>query len=268
MADLSKIINDPSVALLGVPRAPISSDPFTAGQRFAFTNDREREARAFMETLAGNNQLRQALQQRIMAAERQNKIIENLEQVRLTSGAPETARLAGFRPTNFASNQALIAQEGQRADVQLTASQAAQAGGEAGLLPRQSPEQLNILGTEVNRIIPTGVQEQVAKGLLPKVTHNIRRGPAAGGVLMRSPSDQEMLDSGGNIPSGPIGGVGQPTEAQRLKFEDITKKLIGGGNEYKGVIRPDGIMEIVEIEPGGAEEVVFMLDLDGKVVRQ
>ena len=261
MVNVNDIIQDPSVNILG-QRAAISDNPFTAGQRFVANNSRERQLQQLMQSIGGNNQLRQLMQQRIMQGDFQTEALKNQEQLRLSGGAPLALGAAGFEPNPFSRNQAKIAQEGQRADVQATISGAGLDAAKSGQAFRQSPESQGITGMQVHSAIPLSVQEQQASGLNATITDFL---PKSGQKVVRDATASDIIKGGGELPEG----TGpQLTEAQQIKFQDISNKLENNGNNYTANVRADGIMEIIEEQPGGAKEVVLRYDLEGRQVNE
>lgn len=271
MAGVSDIINDPSIALLGVPRAPINADPFTAGQRFAFTNDREREARAYMQALAGNNQLRTLMQQRLMTQETQMERLKQLEQLRLTLGAEGAAGAAGLPVSGFASARTPVDFAQLQANAQKTASQSALEGAKAGQLPIQSQAFSDVTGFGVREQTPIGQSQAVAAARVPTI-ENFIRGTK---VKQGAPADiaAESIARARGQPTASAGQPGQgiPTEAQTDKFTDIVEKLqaISPGKKYHFIIRQDGVMVVIEVDNVTGEEAeVFKFGTNGQSISE
>lgn len=272
MAGVSDIINDPSIALLGVPRAPISSDPFTAGQRFAFTNDREREARAYMQALAGNNQLRSLMQQRLMTQETQMERLKQLEQLRLTLGPAGAASAANLPDiTGFAGASTPVAFAQLQANAQKTASEGALEGAKAGQLPIQSQAFSDVTGFGVREQTPIGQSQAIAAARVPTI-ENFIRGTK---VKQGAPADiaAESLARARGQPTASAGQPGQgiPTGAQTDKFKDIVEKLqvISPGKKYHFIIRQDGVMVVVEVDSVTGEEAeVFKFGTNGQSISE
>jgi len=278
MADASDIISDPSIALLGVPRAPIDANPFTAGQRFAIGNDREREAQAFLQNLAGNNQLRALMQQRLNAHEQQLERLKQLEQLRLTLGPAGAAGAAGLPVTGFATASTPVAFAQSQADAQKTASEATLAGAQAGPTPLQSPVFSAVTGFEVEERVPTGVQKSQAAAKVPKA-----KGFLPSGIGFERPlTEQELAQTiqkgqglsitGQGMSVDPTGSEGRvPTPQQSAKLDDLLVKLEQGfpGKSYRAVVRADGVAVVIETDDVTGEEIeVQKFDTGGKSVSE
>lgn len=271
MANVNDIIQDPSIALLGVPRAPISSDPFTAGQRFAFTNDREREAQAFLEALAGNNQLRSLMQQRLNTHEQQLERLKQLEQIRETIGAEGAAGAAGLPVTGFSSARVPVDFAQLQATAQGTASDAALAGAKAGQLPVQSQAFSGVTGFNVQQQTPIGEAQAIAAAKVPTIENFIRGTKVKQGAPADIAAESVARARGQPTASAGKPGQGVPTEAQTAKFTDIIEKLatVSPGKEYRFTIRPDGVMVVIETDTVTGEEIeVFKFGTNGQSISE
>ena len=289
MVDLSSIIGDPSVATQNIPFARGSGNPFLLPFEFAQNAAREREGRSFLQTLAGNNQLRAILAQRLAAqdaaGQRFSDIAGNLDKFQAAGGATGALNIAGFQGNEFsrAADPAAIA--GLQGTAQTALSEATLKAAEAGQPVRQSNEQFQ--GTDFTRLpdaTPLGVQKSTAAARVPQVTV-----PGGAGSVLKFPANLDEVakarDRINRVPrssavrqSPAVDANGAATtvpatEAQQIKAQEIIDTLSRvnvGRKTYEFRVRPDDkVAEIVETDVAtGLSRVVNRFDEDGGAVSE
>jgi len=305
MVDLSSVVNDPSVNIIG-QRAAISDNPFTAGQRFATNNQRELDIQRLLQSLSGNNDLRIALAQRLAAQEsrdaRLKNITGNIKDIAGVVGAVAAGDQAGFTSGGNAFSRARdpITIAEQQGIAQQAISGAIKTGAESGDLLVQSPEQFTGTGFIPGGTgTPLGEQEALAVARLPKLTL-----PGPGGTAIQTtpnaaeiegfrtrsgldrlaPGNEATLSTPNGAPRGlnrePRGGAvparqtGVPaSEAQDIKAQEVMATLSRvnrGRKTYSWQVRPnDRVAEVIETDAvTGEETVVLRFDVDGAAVSE
>lgn len=169
-----QIITDPLTAL-SQPSAVeaalasrLGSDPFAMGHSFAARMRREAQAGSLARQQQQANAMRSVLAQRIMQQEAQANALSNIADVRETIGAPGAAQAAGLLPTPFAAARNPVDLAQIQADAQLTASEAAREGAQAGVMPVQSDAFSGVTGFGLQEMVPLGVQEEMASAQRPR----------------------------------------------------------------------------------------------------
>ncbi len=200
-------INDPSIALLNIPFAGASGDPFQAPNEFAQNLARTREQREFLATLAGNNQLRAVLAQRLATQEgesgRFSDIASNLPAFIDMLGRQGAAGFIGAQPTGFSSAADLTDIGGRQgtiaSDLGTAVNQALQ-GGQAFAI---DPALQGVAGLTSTSTDPTAVQAKKAEGV--KLKFPI---PGTGATAETTVSRNDPAILRGMAPLG--GGGGSP----------------------------------------------------------
>lgn len=232
MADLrpDQIITDPITAL-SQPSAVeaalasrLGSDPFAMGHSFAARMRREAQAGNLAQQQAQANALRSVLAQRIMQQGSQTEALRNISDVRDTIGAPGAAQAAGLMPTPFAAARNPVDLAQLQADAQLTASQAAQEGAQAGMMPVQSDTFSGVTGFGLRDMVPLGVQEEMAGAQGPRAVFF-----GADGIQYQVPLDPsevpaEFRERIGDQATGAADAETQPTDAAQGDAVDQIKQ--------------------------------------------
>ena len=191
-----QVITDPLTAL-SQPSAVeaalasrLGSDPFAIGHSFAARMRREAQAGSLAQQQQQANAMRSVLAQRIMQQEAQANALSNIADVRETIGAPGAAQAAGLLPTPFAAARNPVDLAQIQADAQLTASEAAREGAQAGVMPVQSDAFSGVTGFNLRDMVPLGVQEEQAAAQMPQAVFY-----SADGIQYRVPVPQSEVPS-------------------------------------------------------------------------
>jgi len=286
MVDLSSIIGDPSVATQNIPFARGSGNPFLLPFEFAQNAAREREGRSFLQTLAGNNQLRAILAQRLAAQgsrdARFKGITSNFDKIAAELGASATGDLAGFtqggNPFSRARDPISIVE--QQGTAQTALAEATLKGVQSGFVTSQSPAQAEVTGTTLlPRETPLSVQSSVAAARVPTIS-----GAIGAGVDLKAaaqPGDVELLRNRiNNVPTsvvqtappddsvtGLAGQIIPMNDAQEKSVTEVVATLsrTNADKTYTAYVRPkDRAVVVVEVDKAtGQRTDVLAFDTNG-----
>ncbi len=280
-------INDPSIALLNIPFAGASGNPFQAPNEFAQNLARSREQREFLAILAGSNQQRSALAQYFANQEQQTEFVKNLDKLQSAAGASGALDIAGgitgLQSNAFSRAQDPLAIITQQGEAQQALSQAELLGVQSGFIKQQSPTQTEFTGfTSSGRETPLDVKKSVAAASVPIVT-----GPVGANVDVRAratPGDVALLRARidnvpreGRVAQTPVrdrSGAATTipaTDAQESKVQAIItslQRLNKGTKTYSWFVRADDkVAIIIETDVATGESIVSnRFDVDGSVV--